>query len=129
MLFTFFKMQLFKIKIRNSSELILLPRRRKRENCQWKGHNSLCSDSDMYILCSVLHTYCSTAVKEPPGMDVFQSNHVSFEKEMHLSFIAELVRWQIIIIFSVSNKMLQLIFLSDRRIEKLERKGTGASKL
>lgn len=62
-------------------------------------------------------------------MEGFQSSQVSIEKEMHLSFIAELVRWQIIIIYSVSNKMLQLIFLSDRRIEELQEKGTGESKL
>lgn len=62
-------------------------------------------------------------------MEGFQSSQVSIEKEMHLSFIAELVRWQIIIIYSVSNKMLQLIFLSDRRIEELQGKGTGESKL
>lgn len=48
---------------------------------------------------------------------------------MHLSFIAKLVWWQIIIIFSVSDEMLQGIILSDRRIEKLEGKGTGESKL
>jgi hypothetical protein len=62
-------------------------------------------------------------------MEMSQSNEVAFEKEVHLSFIAELISWQIIIIFSVSNKMVQLIFLSDRRIEKLEGKGTGESKL
>ena len=54
---------------------------------------------------------------------------VSFGKEVHLSFIAELVRWQILIIFDVSSKMLQLILLSDRRTEKLEKRGTGESKL
>lgn len=57
-----------------------------------------------------------------------QSSQVSFEKK-NLSFVAELVRWQVIIIFSVSNKMLSLILLIDRRIEKVEGKETGESKL
>lgn len=54
---------------------------------------------------------------------------VFFEKVVHLAFIAELVRWQIITIFSLSSKMLQWIPLSDRGIEKVEGKGTGESKL
>lgn len=57
-----------------------------------------------------------------------QSSQVSFEKK-NLPFVAELVRWQVIIIFSVSNKILSLILLIDRSIEKLEGKGTGESKL
>lgn len=62
-------------------------------------------------------------------MEMSPGSQVSFEKEVHLLVIAELVRWQIIIIFSVSNKMMQLILLGDRRIEKLEGKGIGKSRL
>lgn len=42
------------------------------------------------------------------------------DEEVRLSLIAELLRWLIIIIFCVSDKMVQLILFSDRRIEKLE---------
>lgn len=62
-------------------------------------------------------------------MEMSQSSEFTFEKQMHVSFMAELVRWQIIIIFSVPIKWCSLILLSDRRIEKLEGKGTGESKL
>lgn len=41
------------------------------------------------------------------------------DEEVHLSLIAELLRWLIIIIFCVSDKIVQLVLLSDRRIEKL----------
>lgn len=91
------------------------------------GTYSFSSDSDLWILMSqtlyLLCCYCEGTKQEWKCLKVF------FERDLHLSFIAELVKWQIIIIFSLSSKMLQWILLSDRRIEKLEGKWKGESKL
>lgn len=66
-----------------------------------------------------VHLRVHCCVEEPTVIEM-PKVVISMDEEVRLSLIAEPLRWLIIIIFCVSDKMVQFILFSDRRIEKLE---------